>query len=161
MPTQEISTADQNSAELPRAPVRGVGPWAIALRRLRRNRSAMTGLFVFILIVVACLLAPVYASHVAHVDPFTSNVDGTIQLGGETVQVMQPNTEGLGLGVSPIGPTWNFSTYFLGADSQGRDVFARLLYGGRNSLLIAGLSTILCLVMATGLGLAAGYLGGW
>ena len=35
----------------------------------------------------------------------------------------------------PIGPTWQ-SRYFLGADSNGRDIVVRLLYGGRNSLLI-------------------------
>ena len=37
-----------------------------------------------------------------------------------------------------MGPTWQLGPYFLGADSQGRDVAARLLYGGRNSLLIGG-----------------------
>ena len=37
---------------------------------------------------------------------------------------------------TPIGPTWDPHHYFLGADNQGRDVAARLLYGGRNSLLI-------------------------
>ena len=42
----------------------------------------------------------------------------------------------LGLGETPIGPTWDVQHYFLGADSQGRDVAARMLYGGRNSLLI-------------------------
>ena len=51
---------------------------------------------------------------------------------------MEPSTEGLGLGFTPIGPTWDLGTYFLGADNQGRDVAARLLYGGRNSLVIAG-----------------------
>ena len=55
--------------------------------------------------------------------------------------VMQASTEGLGLGFTPMGPTWQFGAYFLGADSQGRDVVARLLYGGRNSLLIAGAAT--------------------
>ena len=54
---------------------------------------------------------------------------------------MEPSTEGLGLGFTPMGPTWDIGTYFLGADGQGRDVAARLLYGGRNSLLIAGAST--------------------
>ena len=49
---------------------------------------------------------------------------------------MVQSTAGLGLGVTPIGPTWDIHHYFLGADEQGRDVAARLLYGGRNSLLI-------------------------
>ena len=51
-------------------------------------------------------------------------------------------------GCAPIGPTWELGNYFLGADNQGRDVMARLLYGGRNSLLIAGAATLLTLVIA-------------
>ena len=50
--------------------------------------------------------------------------------------------------------------YFLGADDQGRDVAARLLYGGRNSLLIAGASTLICLILAAIVGLVAGFFGG-
>ena len=71
-----------------------------------------------------------------------------------------PTTEGLGLGYTPIGPTWQLGNYFLGADNQGRDVMARLLYGGLSSLLIAGAATIVTLAFATLLGLAAGYFGG-
>lgn len=51
--------------------------------------------------------------------------------------------------------------YALGADSQGRDLAARLLYGARSSLIIAFSAACLCLVMATGCGLLAGYCGGW
>jgi peptide/nickel transport system permease protein len=119
---------------------------------------AAFGLLVFV--VAACLLAPVYAHHVAHENPFTSNLNGTIRLGNKTVNVLQANTQGLGLGVTPIGPTWHFSTYFLGADSQGRDVFARLLYGGRTSLFIGFISAVICCVIAAVLGLVSGYFGG-
>ena len=48
----------------------------------------------------------------------------------------------------------------LGADTQGRDVAARLLYGGRNSLLIASAATAICLILAALLGVTAGFLGG-
>ena len=61
------------------------------------------------LIVVLCLLAPVYADHVAHTDPFESNLNGTTVVDGKTVPVMEPSTEGLGLGVTPIGPTWDLA----------------------------------------------------
>lgn len=135
-------------------------PWQSSLRQLRRNRPAIVAFGVVIFIVIACLLAPVYANDIAHVNAFTSNVSGTIRLNGKIVNVLQSNTQGLGLGVTPIGPTWNFSTYFLGADNQGRDVFARLLYGGRASLLIGSVSAIICVVIATIMGLAAGYFGG-
>jgi peptide/nickel transport system permease protein len=120
----------------------------------------MAALGVVLFVITACLLAPIYAHDLAHVDAFTSNLNGTIRLNGRTVSVLQSNTQGLGFGVTPIGPTWHFTNYFLGADNQGRDVFARLLYGGRATLLIGSTSAVLCCLMATVLGLAAGYFGG-
>jgi len=135
-------------------------PWRASLRQLTRNRVAMAGLAVILLMVTVCLLAPVYANDVAHVDPFRSNLLGTIVLHGRAVPILQPDTRGLGLGVTPIGPTWNIHHYFLGADDQGRDVFARLLYGGRTSLLIASTSALICTILAAILGLVAGYFGG-
>ncbi len=72
---------------------------------------------------------------------------GKIELDGQQIPIMEASTEGLGLGFTPIGPTWNPTAYMLGADSQGRDVAARLLYGGRNSLLIAGVATLICLLL--------------
>jgi peptide/nickel transport system permease protein len=120
----------------------------------------VAALLVLLLIIALCLLAPLYAKYVAHTDPFRSNLSGKIMLDGKRIPVMQTSTEGLGLGFTPIGPTWDVTAYFLGADGQGRDVAARLLYGGRNSLLIAGVSTIICLVLAAIVGLAAGFFGG-
>ncbi|MBX6320930.1 MAG: ABC transporter permease [Rhodospirillaceae bacterium] len=136
------------------------GPWAAALRKLAADRAAMAALSVLLLIVVACLLAPVYARQMAHTDPFRSNLQGKIVIDGTSVPVMQTSTQGLGLGRTPIGPTWRLDAYFLGADNQGRDVAARLLYGGRNSLLIAGSATVITLTLAGLVGLAAGFFGG-
>jgi peptide/nickel transport system permease protein len=115
---------------------------------------------VFILIVVGCCFAPYYASSIAHTEPFSSNLDGTITVDGEEQAVIQESTEGLGLGTTPIGPTWDLHSYFLGADDQGRDVMARMLYGGLNSLWIASASTVLCLILAGFLGVVAGFFGG-
>jgi peptide/nickel transport system permease protein len=131
----------------------------MAMWRLSRNRAAVASLFVFLLITAACLLAPAYAKW-AGVDPFKSTLDAVIKLNGLDQPVMEQSTEGLGLGYTPIGPTWQLGNYFLGADNQGRDVMARLLYGGVNSLLIAGAATIMTLVLATLIGLVAGYFGG-
>ena len=114
-----------------------------------------TGCAVLAVIVLACLLAPLYASRVSGTDPFRSNVNGTAA--GQ--EVLAENTAGLGLGVTPIGPTWR-GPYLLGADTQGRDVAARLLYGGRTSLLIAGSATVLCLLLAVVLGVLSGFVGG-
>ncbi len=52
----------------------------------------------------------------------------------------------------PIGPTWNLSHYFLGADEIGRDVAVRLLYGGRNSLEIGFVAMLITMVFGTHLG---------
>lgn len=130
------------------------------MRRLRRDPAAMTALVGFLLIVVLCLSAPLYAAW-SHMQPFKSTLDATIQLNGQTVNVMEQSTEGLGLGYNPIGPTWQLGNYFLGADNQGRDVMSRLLYGGINSFLIAGAATVLTLFFATAIGLAAGFFGGF
>jgi peptide/nickel transport system permease protein len=129
------------------------------MHRLARDRAAMAALVLFLIIFVMCLLAPVYASW-AGVDPFRSTLDATIKMNGQQITVMEQSTEGLGLGYNPIGPTWQLGNYFLGADNQGRDVMARLLYGGLNSFLIAGAATTLTLSIATVLGLAAGFFGG-
>ncbi|WKC16485.1 ABC transporter permease [Acetobacter pasteurianus] len=135
------------------------GPWRMALRSLSHNRSALFSFAVLVFLAVASVLAPYYARYVAHTDPFISNVAGSIMVGGQEVDIMQPNDNPLHLGLSPIGPTWHGS-YMLGADSQGRDVAARLLYGGRNSLLISFCSAVLCLIMAAAVGIAAGFCGG-
>lgn len=139
---------------------KGGGPWATAWRRLRRDRAAMLALVLFAAIVAACLAAPLYAAGVSGTDPFVPNLDGSFELDGETRQVLEASTEGLGLGVTPIGPTWRLGPYLLGADNQGRDVAARLLYGGRNSLLIAGAATAITLALGTAIGLVAGFVGG-
>ena len=85
----------------------GASPWALARRRLLRNRIAMVMLGVLVVIVLACLAAPLYAHDVAHTNPFRSNVDGTTIVNGKSVPVMPPTTTGLGLGSTPIGPTWD------------------------------------------------------
>ncbi|MDX6366069.1 MAG: peptide/nickel transport system permease protein [Nocardioidaceae bacterium] len=127
---------------------------------LRGDRVAMLSLAVFLLIVVACLLAPVYEHSIAHTNAFTSHISGTTIVNGKKVSVLTNSSTGLQLGVTPIGPTWDLHHYFLGADSQGRDVAVRLLYGGRNSLLIGVSSAVLACFLATILGVAAGYFGG-
>jgi peptide/nickel transport system permease protein len=138
----------------------GLSPWALAWRRLRRNRVALVTFGVLAAIVLLSLAAPLYAKYVAHTDPFRSNLDGTTVVDGKTVPVMQESSAGLGLGVTPIGPTWDPHHFLLGADNQGRDVAARLLCGGRNSLLIGVAAALLTCILGTIIGLAAGFFGG-
>ena len=119
---------------------------------MRRVSPALLGLA---LIAGCCLLAPAYARLVAGTDPFRSDIQGSVTRGGGTEPVLAQNTAGLGLGSTPVGPGWS-GAYLLGADGQGRDVAARLLYGGRTSLLIAAGATTLTLLLAGAAGLAAG-----
>jgi peptide/nickel transport system permease protein len=139
---------------------RARGPWHVAARTLSRTPSAMAALAVLAVLVLACLCAPLYAGLIAHTDPFDSNVAGTVSIDGHDRDVMQPNDNRLHLGLTPIGPTWHPSADLLGADSQGRDVAARLLYGGRNSLMIAASASVLCIVLAGIVGICAGFFGG-
>jgi len=124
-----------------------------ALRRLRRSRAALAAAIALALIVGACLAAPLWANHVAGTGPDTNHLTDTVTVDGEERDVV--SIDGV-----PIGPTWQ-GRYFLGADANGRDVMVRLLYGGRNSLLIALAASALCLVLAVAAGLVAGYMRGF
>lgn len=124
---------------------------------MKGRRGIWVGGGVLALVVALSLAAPLYARWIAHADAFTSNPNATVRLHGRTVDVLQSSN---GLGETPIGPTWT-GRYLLGADQQGRDVLARVLYGGRASLAIGFLAaTITCLV-ALALGLAMGFFRGW
>ena len=138
--------------EAEREHAHGLGPWRLALRRLRRNRTALAFGFLFILLVLACLAAPIWAEQVAKTTPTANNLTGQITVDGERTDVV--SLDGI-----PIGPTWQ-GEYFLGADSNGRDVMVRLLYGGRNSLLIGVGAALLTALLAVVIGLVAGYFRG-
>jgi peptide/nickel transport system permease protein len=143
-----------------RSEIVGRNPWALAGRRLRRNRIALAALGLFLLILLISLLAPVYAHDIAHENPFPPNLNGTTVVHGKVVPVMQQGVGTLHLGETPIGPTLEPGHYFLGADDLGRDVAALLLYGGRSSLQIGIASAVICCVVATVVALIAGFFGG-
>ncbi len=153
-------TGTELSLELPTGPnvdgqeaAAGIGPYRLAWRRLLRNRGALFFGAIFLLIVVLCLLAPVYSSSIAHTGPNDNHITETIKVGGKSETVV--NTIGL-----PIGPTWH-SKFLLGADPNGRDIAVRLLYGGRNSLEVGAVATLITIVLATIIGVLAGYFRGW
>jgi peptide/nickel transport system permease protein len=165
-----LDTAAELAAEEGAAKeIQGRSPWVLAGRRLRRNRVALFFLGVFLLIVVACLLAPVYVSHVSHLGPNFTNSDGTVVINGKTVKVIsQGGTKIVNgqpqivFGGVPLGAQWGAAggQYILGADELGRDIGTRLLYGGRNSLYIGIVSAALTTVFSVILALLAGYFGG-
>ena len=145
--------------ELPEGRSAGASPWRLAFRKLLRNRLSMAALALFVAIVAVSFAAPLYADHVAHTDPFASSLTAKTEVNGKRVDVLQQGSGALALGETPIGPTWQ-RNYFLGADEQGRDVAARVLYGGRTSLIIGIGSALICSLIAVVIGLAAGFYGG-
>lgn len=123
-----------------------------APRTLARNRAVLVFGLLLAAIVALCLLAPVYAHDIAHTGPNDNHITEQVRIAGHARDVVSPT------GV-PLGPTWK-GRFLLGADSNGRDVAVRLLYGGRNSLEIATLATLITMVLAVVLGTLAGYLRG-
>jgi peptide/nickel transport system permease protein len=158
--------------------IRGRSPWYLAWRRLRRNYVAFAFLALFFAVLVACLLAPLYASHVAHTGPATNHVLEKIKVGNQSISVVSqggyidkktgerclvsgPNC--VFFSAIPVGPQWWHAggRFVLGADANGRDVAVRLLYGGRTSLEVGIASSAICVALAVFLALVAAYFGGW
>jgi peptide/nickel transport system permease protein len=124
--------------------VAGRSPRQLIWARFREDRAALIGLAVLVLLVLLALIAVfagVISKHLAGHAP-----DELFQ------QTMTDEFE------LPLGPNWEF---FFGGDSVGRDLFVRVIYGARTSLLIAGVATGVSVVIGTLLGLLAGYCGGW
>jgi len=135
----------------------GRSPWYLAYRRLRRNRLALAAAGLFVAILVFVLAAPLWAHDVAHTTPNANHTLEKVAVGEELREVVNPEGR-------PTGPLWFGAggRFFLGADGTlGRDEMVRLMYGGRISLLIGFGSTLLAILMATVLGLLAGYYRGW
>ena len=133
----------------------GIGPWRLGLRRLRRNRVALAFGALFVVLVLASAAAPVWAHRVAHTGPYTNHLSDTITVDGKEKNVV-------GLDGVPIGPQWFKADgkFFMGADRNGRDIMVRLLYGGRNSLLIGVAAALISTFLSVILGLVSGYFRG-
>lgn len=117
----------------------------IAWRRLRRDRVAMAGGIVVIILIVLSLVAPLVVSWLGH-PPNEFHEE-----------LVDPDTQ------LPYGPLGGVSLdYLFGVEPvNGRDLFSRVLYGSRISLLIAFLATLLSVSIGTLMGVTAGYFGGW
>ena len=141
--------------EAEREKVHGLGPWKLGLRRLRRNKVALLFGFLFVLLVVSCALAPVWADKVAKTTATENHLSDVIKVDGKDKNVV-------GLDGVPIGPQWLKADgkFFLGADRNGRDIMVRLLYGGRNSLLIGITAALITVFLSIVLGLVSGYFRG-
>ena len=165
-----LDTASELAAEEKGARIEGRSPWALAARRLRRNRLALFFLALFLLVAVACLLAGVYSRHVSHLGENDTNASGVITVNGKTVRVISQAHTTIGPdgqvtlvpGNVPIGPQLGAAggKYVLGADELGRDIATRLLYGGFNSLFVGIIAAVICTFLSVILALVAAYFGG-
>ena len=102
-----------------------------ALRKMMSNQLAMLGVAIFTIILLASIFAPLLTSH----DPVKIDLRAMLQ--------------------APSAEHW------FGTDRTGRDVFARVLYGGRISILVGLGSALLAAVIGVGIGAYTGYRGGW
>ena len=137
----------------PDAGLAGLSPWRLSLRRLKANRTALAFGALFLVLVAICVAAPLWADHVAHTTPYKNHLTDTIVVDGEKTNVV--SLDGI-----PIGPTWQ-GEFFLGADTNGRDSAVRLLYGGRNSLLIGVVAALMTTLLSVIFGALAGYFRGF
>ena len=107
----------------------------------------------FVLIVVFCLAAPLWADHVAHTGPNQNHITDKVLVDGRLTDVVSPDG-------TPLGPGLR-GRYLLGADQNGRDVMVRLMYGGRTSIYIGVLAAVITTLLAVTVGVLAGYYRGW
>ena len=129
-----MSVAELEAAELSLDSSTG-GLWSEAWYRLIRNPTAIGGAVLVLLFVIAAIFAPLIAPY----GPLDQNLS-LLKAGG-----------------IPPGPSLH---HLLGVDLLGRDVFTRILYGARFSLLIGVVSVTIGLAVGLVLGSVAGYIGG-
>ena len=107
------------------------GYWGGVMRRLTRDKVAMVCLVVLVLLLGSAVLAP-------------------------WLPLKNPYEASMIARLKPIGTPG----YLLGTDEQGRDMLARLIYGGRLTLLIGLVPVIIAFFVGSALGIVAGYIGG-
>ncbi len=108
-----------------------VSEFGAAMRRLAKNKTAMIGLGIFVVLLVLAILSPVINPY----DYATPNVKDRCQ-----------------------GPSLK---HWFGTDELGRDIFSRIMYGGRYSLTIGLIATLSSMLAGIVLGAVAGFFGGW
>ena len=121
------------------APVRS--PWELFWTRFREDRIALASLIFIGLLILMAIFAPLITSLVNAPDPDfrdTAAIDPVF--------------------ATPTGPS---TDHYFGIDQLGRDVFSRVVYGARVSLIVAFAATAIATVLGVIAGLLAGYFRGW
>lgn len=104
--------------------------WSDVWRRFRANKLSMVGLIILVLVILMVCFGPM--------------------ISGKDYQFIDYNLKN----IKPNG------TYWFGTDEMGRDIFTRVCYGGRISIIIGVACTIVSFIIGSALGGIAGYLGG-
>lgn len=101
-------------------------------RQFRKGKGAMIGLLLIAVITIVLLVGPLFVNY-------------DMAITQDYTRILQkPNAE-----------------HIFGCDGYGRDILARIIYGGRTSLSIAVIATVTSCVVGSALGAIAGYFGGW
>ncbi len=124
------------------------GFWIRAWRRFRRDRLAMSALFVVVVVVLFALGAGLISRYVSEFTPNEDSLANKLEPVGSQVVLNEGR------------PSERTATFFLGSDGNGRDVLTRLAYGGRISLMVAGLAAVATLVLGSLIGSVSGFFGG-
>ena len=117
--------------------VKGASLWRDAWKRLLKNKLAVFGLVVMIIMIIAVTIGP------AIIKWTTGYTYDFIPPDGDLVKSFPPSLQ-----------------HPMGTDDAGRDLLARVLQGGRISLMVGVISTIVSLIIGVSYGATAGYLGG-
>jgi peptide/nickel transport system permease protein len=139
-----VPDAEASLAGTDRTPGRSLGQ--IAWLRLRKDKVALAGAAVLIFLVLVAIFAPLIVR----------------LLGSPPNEFHQDLIDTAGGTLTPLGPFGGISwDHLMGIEPvNGRDIFSRIVYGSRISLLIALLATLLSVVIGTTLGIIAGFSGG-
>src|SRR5215211_1204102 len=116
--------------------VKGASLWRDAWKRLLKNKLAVFGMVVMAIIAVAVIIGP------AIIKATTGYTFDSIPSDSNLVNSFPPSLQ-----------------HPMGTDDAGRDILARVLQGGRVSLMVGVISTVVSLVIGVSYGATAGYLG--
>jgi peptide/nickel transport system permease protein len=136
----EEAEAEAGSVELVSGEIAARSPWELFLRRFREDKFAIAGLTFLAIVIVVAIFAPVVCSLVGTKGPYAAD-QNALDIFGQ-----------------PTGPS---SAHLFGVDQIGRDVFSRVIYGARVSLIVAFVSCIITTAFGVLCGLLAGYYRGW
>ncbi|KJY60787.1 Binding--dependent transport system inner membrane component family protein [Bombilactobacillus mellifer] len=133
-----------------------------AVRRLRKNKVAVVSFFILVLIAVVAFCAPILAprdpnaqnANYANLPPRIANTDIPGFRG------KSKNAAGVETNPYITNNVPHDQTYILGTDYLGRDLFSRILYGTRLSLIIAVVATVVDLLIGLPYGIISGWKGG-